>query len=310
MCPFAEGVDARPIGGVLSRKGGTPEITRVPARQGIWVLCLASLALLAGLSAVAAPALASARSRPSVVVVSAAANGSDTLKVTVPVKKGKGCGGKVTISAGRVHAHANLSAHNGVCQALLHLKLPKADFGKVIAFSVRIAGAEGVSHFASTVHLHLVPPPPPSQTPTTPTTPVGTPAGPSLDGTYRSLLKAGREGNGEVWAEGEMIVKGGQITNVGLIAGGGVVAVECTGGPSKSTGDFSPIAPLISEAIGNGMFSAVYMTHLYRVEFSGTLKYDPATQKPYGGMSFSMTGKSEGFTCGKEAHGASMTYTP
>jgi len=276
------------------------------AGRGIWAVCLASLALLAGLSAVAAVAFASTHSRPSVVVVSASAAGSDTLKVTVPVKKGKGCGGKVTVSAGGVHAHANLSAHKGVCQALLHLKLPKADFGKVVAFSLQIAGAKGVSHFASMVHLHLVAPPPSH----TPTTPVETPAGPSVDGTYRSLLKAGKLGTGEQWAEGEMVVKGGQITNVGLIAGGGVVAVECTGGPSKSTGDFSPIAPLISEAVGNGLFSAVYMTHAYRVEFSGTLKYNAATQKPHGEMSFSMTGKSEGFTCGKEARGASLTYTP
>ena len=74
--------------------------------------------------------------------------------------------------------------------------------------------------------------------------------------------------------------------------------------------DYNPIGTLISGGLGNGTFSAVYLTHAYKVEFSGTLKYDPATQKPYGEMNFSMVGKSEGFTCSREAHGTNLVYSP
>ena len=220
----------------MSDDGGTQEYARVCASRRIWTFCLASLVLLA-LWALAAPAFTSAYSKPSVVVLGANAAGRDTIKVTVAVKHGKGCAGKVTISTGAVHAHANLSAHKGFCQALLHLKLPKADFGKVVAFRLRIAGAKGVSHFALTVHVHLVAPPP-SRTPTIPTPP----AEQIQDGTYRWILNEGKEGKGGVWSEGEMIVKGGKLTNIGLYTSS-PVTVECAGGPEKSRSTTTRSAP-------------------------------------------------------------------
>jgi len=283
-------------------------MTRASARRGIWAVGLACVSLLAILSVLAALAFASARSKPTIVVVNVSAAGSDTFKVIVPVKKGKGCAGKVTLSAGTAHVRGKLSSHAGVCMALLHLKLPKADFGKVVAFSLQVAGGSGVSHFASTLHLHLVAP-----TTTTPTTPTKPPVT-SEDGTYRSILKEGNKGEGSPWSEAEMIIKGGVITNIGLYTAA-AITVECFEGikpVGKITLDYNPIGPLLTNSLGNGRFSVSYMTNRYRVEINGTLKYDPATQRPYGETNFKMAGTciEEGkmYSCSREAHAANFSY--
>jgi len=304
-------------------------MTRASTRRGAWAGGLACVSLLAILSFVAALALASAHSKPTLLVVNASAGGSDTFKVIVPVRKGRACAGKVTLSAGAARAHGKLSSHAGVCMALLHLKLRSADFGKSVAFSLQVAGAGGVSRFASTLHLHLVAPTPAggspttptattptlptTTTPTTPTTPAPPPPA-GYDGTYRAILDEGNTGKGSPWSEFEMIIKGGVITNIGLYTAA-AVTVECFEGikpVGKITLDYNPIGPLSTDSVGNGLFSASYMTKRYKVEFNGTLKFDPATKQPYGETSFKMAGtvieEGKTYSCSREAHAANFYY--
>ena len=39
-------------------------------------------------------------------------------------------------------------------------------------------------------------------------------------------------------------------------------------------------------------------------------EYSASVEKPYGEMNFAMSGKSEGYNCTREAHSASLSYTP
>jgi hypothetical protein len=119
-------------------------------------------------AAAALPAIALAKPphvRPSVSVLSEKVRGTSvtfTLDVRFIVPHGvpprKACKGKVSVSVKKTRWSGRFANHNGICDAHVKGRLPKAAEGTKVRFKVAFKGNSAIAAFSSSKSLKLIDP--------------------------------------------------------------------------------------------------------------------------------------------------------